>query len=101
MFHRCLVGLSMDFSVRNLKIMWTDKDLKEKGNKRKRKTGKWLEKRENHLNKERERGKYKGGGAFTKKLLLSPLFRYSLCLPCLVFSFHYAELISLFVGRLM
>jgi len=33
----------LDFPAGNLKITWTDKDLKEKKNKKKREGGKWLE----------------------------------------------------------
>jgi len=76
----------VDFSARNLKITWTNKVLKEKENKRKRKRGERLAERENHLIEGREREKYKGGGAFTEKLLLfSSISSLSLCLPCLVF----------------
>jgi len=76
----------VDFLGRNLKMTWTDQDLKKKENKKNRERVKRLEERENHLSKE--------GGTFTEKfLLLLPLFRDLLCL-CFSFSFHYEELIS-------
>jgi len=79
----------MNFSTRNLNMTWIDKDLNEEENKRKRKRGKWLEERETHLKKGRERGKNKRGWIIHKKLLLlhlchslvpSILFFFSLCI---------------------
>jgi len=80
-------------------MLWNDNDLKDKENKSKRTRGKWLEERENHPNKGKERGKDKRGGSFTKKGSSSiSSFSFS---NIFSFLFHYAELISLFVGGLM
>jgi len=78
----------VDFPTRNLKITWTDKDLKEKIYIKRRDRGKQLEKRENHLNEGENVGKDKRK-AFTKKkkLLLLPL--YFLLLLWLPFGFFF------------
>jgi len=47
----------MDFLARNLKITWTDKDLKGKENIKRRDRGKRLEERENYLSKGENVGK--------------------------------------------
>ena len=56
----------VDFLARNLKITWTDKDLKGKENINKRDREKRLEERENHLSKGENVGKDKRK-AFTEK----------------------------------
>jgi len=56
----------VEFPARNLKITWTDKDLKGKENIKRRDRRKRLEERENHLNKGKNVGKDKRG-AFTEK----------------------------------
>jgi len=66
-------------------MMWIDKDLKKKENKRKIKKGKWLRERNNHLNKWRKCRKDKRGGSLTKKSLSSSS-SFSLLLP--IFSFY-------------
>jgi len=50
----------VNFLARNLKITWTQKDLKEKENIKRRDRGKRLEERESDLIKEERGGKIKG-----------------------------------------
>ena len=84
----------VEFPARNLKITWTDKDLKGKENIKRRDMGKRLEKRENHLSKGENVGKDKRG-VFTEKNFFSFLSISSVVLATVwSFSFHYAELIS-------
>jgi len=50
----------VDFLARKLKITWTQKDLKEKENIKRRDRGKRLEERESDLSKEEREGNIKG-----------------------------------------
>ena len=69
----------VDFLARNLKITWTQKDLKEKENIKRKDRRKRLEERESDLSKEERGG---------KKLLLLPLdFHLWWWLPFRVFIF--------------
>jgi len=47
----------VDFLAKNIKITWTDKDLKGKENIKRRDRGERLEERENHLSKGEIMGK--------------------------------------------
>jgi len=76
------------FLARNLKITWTDKDLKGKENIKRKDRGKRLEERENHLSKGENMEENIKERPSRKKILLFPLyFRLLFWLPLRVFLF--------------
>jgi len=84
----------VDFLARNLKITWTQKDLKEKENIKRKDRRKRLEERESDLSKEERGGEIKEESSRKRKFFFS--LAISICCGATVwsFSFHYAELIS-------
>ena len=75
----------LDFPAKNLKITWTDKDLKGKENVKRRDRGKQLEEKESHLSKGENVENIKRDGVHRKKLLLPLYFVSCFGLPYLVF----------------